>query len=77
MKNHLQDRQFKCVRFSSEPADKNPEATEAWNPEHLVNRATREIKLAVPEVGVMLDVALDPRVDLVNHSPQKPRSLTL
>jgi porphobilinogen synthase len=40
--------------------DKNPEATEAWNPENLVNRATRAIKAAVPGIGVMLDVALDP-----------------
>ncbi len=44
----------------TEPADKNPEATEAWNPENLVNRATRAIKAAVPDIGVMLDVALDP-----------------
>jgi porphobilinogen synthase len=41
-------------------ADKNPEATEAWNPENLVNRATRAIKAAVPGIGVLLDVALDP-----------------
>jgi porphobilinogen synthase len=44
----------------TEAADKNPEATEAWNPENLVCRATRAIKAAVPEVGVLLDVALDP-----------------
>ncbi len=44
----------------TEDADKNPEATEAWNPENLVCRATRAIKAAVPEVGVLLDVALDP-----------------
>ena len=44
----------------TEAADKNPEATEAWNPDNLVCRATRAIKAAVPEVGVMLDVALDP-----------------
>ncbi len=44
----------------TDAADKNPEATEAWNPENLVNRATRAIKAAVPEIGVMLDVALDP-----------------
>lgn len=44
----------------TEPADKNPEATEAWNPDNLVNRATRAIKSAVPEIGVLLDVALDP-----------------
>mgnify|MGYP005856666027 CR=1 FL=1 len=44
----------------TEPADKNPDATEAWNPQNLVCRATRAIKAAVPGIGVMLDVALDP-----------------
>lgn len=44
----------------TEAADKNPDATEAWNPDNLVNRATRAIKAAVPEIGVLLDVALDP-----------------
>jgi porphobilinogen synthase len=44
----------------TDAADKNPQATEAWNPENLVNRATRAIKDAVPGVGIMLDVALDP-----------------
>ncbi len=39
---------------------KTPGAEEAWNPENLVCRATRAIKAAVPDVGVMLDVALDP-----------------
>ena len=44
----------------TEAGDKNPQATEAWNPANLVCRATRAIKAAVPQVGVMLDVALDP-----------------
>ncbi|PJN94042.1 porphobilinogen synthase, partial [Amaricoccus sp. HAR-UPW-R2A-40] len=44
----------------TEARDKNPEATEGWNPDNLVNRATRAIKAAVPQIGVMLDVALDP-----------------
>ncbi len=39
---------------------KSPLCEEAWNPENLVCRATRAIKAAVPEIGVMLDVALDP-----------------
>jgi porphobilinogen synthase len=39
---------------------KTPEAEEAWNPENLVNSATRAIKRAAPEIGVLLDVALDP-----------------
>lgn len=44
----------------TDAADKNPEATEAWNPENLVCRATRAIKAAVPGIGILLDVALDP-----------------
>jgi porphobilinogen synthase len=44
----------------TEAGDKNREATEAWNPENLVCRATRAIKAAHPGLGVMLDVALDP-----------------
>lgn len=44
----------------TDPALKTADCEEAWNPENLVNRATRAIKAAVPEVGVMLDVALDP-----------------
>jgi porphobilinogen synthase len=44
----------------TEAGDKNPEATEAWNPDNLVCRATRAIKAAHPGLGVMLDVALDP-----------------
>lgn len=39
---------------------KTPTCEEAWNPDNLVNRATRAIKAAVPEMSVMLDVALDP-----------------
>ncbi|MBY8975717.1 porphobilinogen synthase [Rhodobacteraceae bacterium NNCM2] len=39
---------------------KTPGAEEAWNPENLVNRATRAVKASVPGIGVMLDVALDP-----------------
>ncbi len=36
------------------------DCAEAWNPDNLVNRATRAIKRALPELLVMLDVALDP-----------------
>ncbi len=35
-------------------------AEEAYNPDGLVQRAVAEIKSAVPELGVMTDVALDP-----------------
>ncbi len=44
----------------TDPSIKTPGAEEAWNPENLVNRATRAIKEQVPDIGVMLDVALDP-----------------
>ena len=39
---------------------KTPTCDEAFNPENLVNKATRAIKAAVPDIGIMLDVALDP-----------------
>ena len=44
----------------TDPAHKTPGAEEAWNPNNLVNRATRAVKAASPDLGVMLDVALDP-----------------
>ena len=51
-----------CIAlFPNTPgALKTDDASEAWNPENLVNRATRAVKKAVPGIGVMLDVALDP-----------------
>jgi porphobilinogen synthase len=39
---------------------RNDQATEAVNPDNLVCRAVRAIKSAVPEIGVICDVALDP-----------------
>jgi porphobilinogen synthase len=36
------------------------DAAEAFNPDNLVCRAVRAIKKAVPNIGVMCDVALDP-----------------
>jgi porphobilinogen synthase len=39
---------------------KTPEGREALNANNLVCRAVREIKRAVPEIGVLCDVALDP-----------------
>jgi len=44
----------------TDPSLKTPGAREAWNPDNLGNRATATLKAAVPGVGVMLDVALDP-----------------
>ena len=42
------------------PALKTPDGREAYNPQGLTQRAVRAIKEAVPEMGVMSDVALDP-----------------
>ena len=43
-----------------EPAAKSLDGREAWNPEGLAQRAVRALKRAVPELGVITDVALDP-----------------
>ncbi len=42
------------------PEAKSLDGREAWNPEGLAQRAVRAIKQAVPELGVVTDVALDP-----------------
>lgn len=43
-----------------DPKLKSPMGDEALFPDNLVCRAIREIKSAVPEIGVIADVALDP-----------------
>ncbi len=43
-----------------DPALKTENAEEAYNPENLVCRAVAAIKRAVPDIGVICDVALDP-----------------
>lgn len=42
------------------PALKTPNGDEALNPESLMVRAIRTLKRAVPQIGVVADVALDP-----------------
>jgi porphobilinogen synthase len=42
---------------------RSADARAAINPENLICRAVRAIKDAVPEIGVMCDVALDPYTD--------------
>jgi porphobilinogen synthase len=42
------------------PARKSEAAEESWNPDNLCNRAIRAVKRAVPDIGVICDVALDP-----------------
>lgn len=39
---------------------KNPEGTEALNPECLVLQAVRQVKAAVPDLALFTDIALDP-----------------
>jgi len=42
------------------PEQRSDDGREAYRPDNLVCRAVRAIKAAVPEIGVMCDVALDP-----------------
>jgi porphobilinogen synthase len=42
------------------PKRRDDVASEAFNPENLVCRAVRAIKQAVPQIGIICDVALDP-----------------
>ena len=42
------------------PEAKSLDAAEAWNPDGLAQRAVRALKAAIPELGVITDVALDP-----------------
>jgi porphobilinogen synthase len=47
--------------FPVTPADKKSEhATEAYNRDGLVQRSVRALKKAIPELGIITDVALDP-----------------
>ena len=47
--------------FPVPPANaKSDDGREAWNPEGLAQRAVRAVKQAVPQLGVITDVALDP-----------------
>jgi porphobilinogen synthase len=45
---------------NTDPSLRDEEASEALNPGNLVCRAVRAIKAAVPEIGIICDVALDP-----------------
>lgn len=47
--------------FPVTPAEaKSEDARESYNPQGLAQRAVRALKQAVPELGIMTDVALDP-----------------
>jgi porphobilinogen synthase len=47
---------FPCI----DPSLKTPDGQEATNERNLVCRAVRAVKKAVPQIGVLCDVALDP-----------------
>jgi porphobilinogen synthase len=50
--------------FPATPADKkDPEGTEAGNPENLMCQAARLLKSEFPDLGLVGDVALDPYTD--------------
>ncbi|MBK5960801.1 delta-aminolevulinic acid dehydratase [Rhodoplanes elegans] len=44
----------------TDPALRNETGSEALNPENLVCRTVQAIKKAVPDIGILCDVALDP-----------------
>ena len=45
---------------NTDPALRDEDGTQAFNPENLVCRAVRALKKEVPQIGVITDVALDP-----------------
>ena len=47
---------FPCIASEK----KTPDCREAWNPSNLINRAMCELKAKLPDLCVMVDVALDP-----------------
>src|SRR5687768_16257460 len=51
-----------CIALfpNTPPGLRTPDASEALNPDNLICRAVRAVKEAVPEIGVLTDVALDP-----------------
>jgi len=47
----------------TDPDKKTADAREAFNPDNLVCQAIRALKQAVPHIGIICDVALDPYTD--------------
>ncbi len=45
------------------PKFKSADAAEAYNPDGLIPSAVRAVKAAVPQIGIVVDVALDPYTD--------------
>ena len=51
-----------CIALfpNTPPALRSDDGREALNPDNLICRAVRAVKVAVPEIGILTDVALDP-----------------
>ncbi|HEY0044382.1 MAG TPA: porphobilinogen synthase [Allosphingosinicella sp.] len=51
-----------CIALfpNTPPELRTDDAREALNPDNLICRAVRAVKAAVPEIGILTDVALDP-----------------
>jgi porphobilinogen synthase len=51
-----------CIALfpNTPPGLRSEDASEALNPDNLICRAVRAVKDAVPEIGILTDVALDP-----------------
>ncbi len=47
----------------TDPDARTPDGAEALNPDNLVCRSLRAVKAAVPDIGLIADVALDPYTD--------------
>ncbi len=45
------------------PNKKTPDGREAYNPNSIIPKAVKAIKSAVPDIGIIVDVALDPYTD--------------
>jgi porphobilinogen synthase len=52
--------QAMAVFPAHDPSEKDEEGSLAVDPDNLICRAVREVKKAVPEMGIICDVALDP-----------------
>ncbi|MFL6799043.1 MAG: porphobilinogen synthase [Xanthobacteraceae bacterium] len=59
---HAAELAIPCVALFpyTDPTLRDEEGSEALNPDNLVCRAIRAIKRAVPNIGILCDVALDP-----------------
>ncbi len=59
---HAAKLEIPCIALFpyTDPKRRDGDGTEALNPDNLVCRTIRAVKQAVPEIGILTDVALDP-----------------